>query len=205
LLVLTPLGWALGIVAGIVLIVLVESVGARGMQTPLVLGVALGLATQQFRALRPVLEGSRGRWLLASCLGLAAPFALADAATLAGRPHPYDLTGFVVLGGVVASLLQWGILRAAVRRSGAWLLASPLGYAAAASAVWVAERVLPKTPGLVGALQYLVVIAAGGVLLGAFTAGAASRFKRSPTVVTPPSPPPPRPPGQPGRPTSRLP
>jgi hypothetical protein len=178
LLVLTPLGWALGIVAGIVLILLVESIGIRGMQTPLVLGVALGLATQQFRALRPVLGAARGRWLLASCLGLAAPFALADAATLAGRPHPYDLTGFVVLGGVAASVLQWGILRTAVRRSGSWLLASPLGYVAAASTVWLNERVLPKTPGLVGAFQYLAVIAAGGVLLGAFTAVAASRFER---------------------------
>lgn len=179
LLVLTALGWALGVVAGIALIVLVESVGVQGTQTPLVLGVAAGLATQQFRALRPLIGGSRGRWLLASCVGLAAPFAVADAATLAGRPLAYHLAGFVVVGGVAASVLQWRILRKAVGRAGGWLLASPMGYAGAASTVWLNERVLPKTPGLIGALQYLTVIAAGGVVLGALTALAAARFERS--------------------------
>jgi hypothetical protein len=177
LLIATPIGWAIGIVAGVGLIVLAESVGLREMQAPLVAGLALGLSTQQYRGLRPVLGGLRARWVFRSCVGLAFPFIIADAATIAGRPLAYDLVLFVVLGGVIASVLQWGLLRNAVHRAGRWLIASPVGYLAAASTAWLNDRVLPKTPGIVGALQYLAVILGGGVLLGALTALAASRFR----------------------------
>jgi len=179
-LVATPIGWALGILAGIGLIILVESAGVMAMQTPLVVGVALGISTQQYRALRPALAHSRTRWVLATCLGLAAPFVLADVARMVGRPLPYDLVRFVILGGVIASVLQWRMLRTSVQRAAGWIIASPAGYIAAASTVWLNDRVLPKTPGIVGALQYLGVILAGGVLFGIVTAVAAARFEIAP-------------------------
>lgn len=176
-LIATPIGWAAGIVAGIALIVLAESVGIRQTQAPLVLGVALGVSEAQFRALRPVLAGARMRWLLASCLGLAGPFAVVDASVELGRALPYDLAAFVILGGILLSVLQWNVLRHRVGQAGSWLLASPAGYLAAASTIWLNERVLPKTPGIVGALQYLGVILAGGVLLGLLTGLSAARFE----------------------------
>jgi len=179
-LVATPIGWALGIVAGVGLIILVESAGVMALQTPLVIGVALGISTQQYRALRPALSHSRARWVIASCLGLAAPFVLADVARTAGRPLPFDLVRFVILGGVIASVLQWRMLRTSVQRAGGWIIASPAGYIAAASTVWLNDQVLPKTPGIVGALQYLGVILAGGVLFGIFSALAVARFEIAP-------------------------
>ncbi len=175
LLMRTPLGWVIGIVAGVLLIVAIESLGMSGLQSPLVLGVGLGVSSQQFRALRPVL-GSRGRWILMSCLGLALPFLVADAATLAGRPLPYELTTFVVVGGVIASFLQWRQLRERTDGSEGWLFASPAGYVAAAATVWANDRVLPSAVGIVGLLQYVFVIVLAGVFLGALTAVAAARF-----------------------------
>jgi hypothetical protein len=177
LLFVTPIGWAHGILAGVCLIVLVESLGLPEVQTPLVLGIALGVSVQQFRALRPILGESGRRWVLVSCLGLGGPFIIADAATVAGRPLVYDLVVFVILGGVIAGALQWSLLRPVVRGANGWLIACSAGYFAAASTVWLNDRVLPNTPGVLGALQYLVVILGGGVLLGVFTAIAASRFE----------------------------
>jgi len=180
-LIATPIGWAVGIPAGVGMIILAESVGAMELQTPLVVGVALGISMQQYHALRPALAHSRTRWGLASCFGLAIPFMTADLARVMGRPLSYDLALFVMLGGVLASVLQWRMLRASVTRAGGWLVASPAGYAAAASTVWLNDQVLPKTPGIIGALQYLGVILAGGVVFGVVTALAAVRFGNRPT------------------------
>ena len=63
LLVATSIGWVIGIVAGVALIIVVESLGLQALQSPLILGVALGVGWQQSRALRPILAGSRARWL----------------------------------------------------------------------------------------------------------------------------------------------
>ena len=177
LVVATPVGWALGVVAGVVLIVVVESLGIREVQTPLVLGVALGVSVQQSRALRPVLGATRLRWVILSCLGLMAPFIAADAAAALGRPRTYNLVVFVILGGLILSVLQWSVLRLVVHRARGWLIASPTGYIAAAGTLWFSDHVLPKTPGIAGALQYLAVILFGGVLLGVPTAIAAGRFQ----------------------------
>jgi hypothetical protein len=173
----TALGWAMGIAIGVGLIILVESLGVQSVQTPLVLGVALGVSTQQMRALRPVLAGGARQWILLSCIGLAAPFAVVDIAALAGYALPYSLVGFVCVGGVAAAVLQWSMLRRRVHHAVAWLVGAPLGCFGAASTVWLNERVLPKTPGLAGAVQYLAIIMAGGVVFGIVTAVAVARFE----------------------------
>jgi len=170
-------GWTLGIIAGIGLIVLAESLGMREMQTPLVAGVALGVSAWQYRALRPVLAGLGARWIGVSCAGLSIPFVIADVATLARRQMNYDLVILVLTGGAITSILQWSMLRTVVGRSDAWLVASPAGYLAVVSALWLNDGVLPRTVGVVGALQYVAVILMGAALFGLFTGMAASRFE----------------------------
>lgn len=177
LIVATSIGWALGVIAGVIFIVAAESLGIREVQTPLVLGVALGVSVQQRRVLQPMLGESRHHWVLLSCLGLALPFIAADIAAVFDWPREYNLFVFVVLGGVLLSVLQWSILRRAVFNANGWLIASSAGYMIAALTLWMNDRILPKTPGITGALQYLTVVFAGGVLLGVFTAIAALRFQ----------------------------
>lgn len=172
----TTLGWVLGIVAGVLLIVLAESLGLRSLQSPLLVGVALGLGWQQHRALRDLLPGARTRWLGATCIGLAAPFLVADVASTIGRPLPYDLVPFTIAGGLLASMLQWRVLTSFVRSAAGWLLASPLAFIAAATVVWLNDRVLPKVPGVPGLLLYVGVTLFAGVLFGCITAAAAVRF-----------------------------
>jgi hypothetical protein len=173
----TSIGWALGIVLGVGLVVLVESLGVQGFQTPLVLGIALGLGTQQFRALRHLVPGRGTHWVAGTCLGLTAPFVAADVAVIAEAPLPFSLVPYVGIGGLLAGVLQWGVLRSVARRAAAWLVGAPLGCLAAASTVWLNERVLSRTPGIVGALQYLGVIVAGGLVFGAVAGVAASRLQ----------------------------
>jgi hypothetical protein len=167
-------GWAAGFVLAILFIVAAEGLGLRETQFPLALGMGLGVGLLQARVTAD-LFGERRRWVLASAVGLAAPFLVADLMRLFGRPVPYSLSVYVGLGGATAGLAQWRVLRRHLQRAGWWLLAAPIGWLAGGSTVWVNEHVMPRTPGLIGALQYIGVVLLGGLVLGVIGA-AALRF-----------------------------
>jgi hypothetical protein len=160
-------GWSAGFVLAILLIVVAESIGLRDVQFPLALGMGAGVGLFQSR-LTGLHFGVRRRWILATAAGLTLPFLLSDILRMAGRPLPYSLAGFVALGGLLTALLQWPLLRRALgRAAAAWVPVTTAGWMSAGSTVWLNEHVLPKTPGLLGALQYIAVVLAGGLILGA--------------------------------------
>ena len=164
----TFLGWTLGFLLAILLIVGVESVGVRHTQFPLALGMGIGVGFVQARFLYRYL-GARWPWLGATALGLAAPFIVMDISRAVGAPLPYSLAIFVALGGVCASIFQWRLLSKITERASLWLLASPVGWVLGGSMVWISER-LPRIPSLVGAPLYVGTILGGGIVLGACTA-----------------------------------
>ena len=165
----TFVGWSAGFVLAILFIVAAESVGMPATQFPLALGMGTGVGVMQARVLRPYL-GARGPWIAATALGLAAPFIVADLARGLGFALPYMLSAYVALGGLLAGILQWPLLRGLVARAAWWVPASLVGWSLGGATVALND-LLPKTPGLVGALQYVGVVLAGGLLLG--SAGAA--------------------------------
>lgn len=161
----TFLGWCLGFVFAIAFVVVADGVGAPGLQSPLPVGMGLGVGLLQGRWLASRL-GHAGRWVIATSSGLALPFLVADLSHLLGTPVPYALAAYVAAGGVVAAAFQWLLLRAVVASPVWWLLVTPVGWLLGGSTVWINERLLPKTPGLIGALQYVSVVLSGGLVLG---------------------------------------
>ena len=167
----TFVGWAAGFVLAILFIVTAEGLGLRETQFPLALGMGLGVGLLQSR-LTADLFGERRSWIVASAVGLAAPFVVADLAGIAGQAIPFSLTAYVGLGGTMVGVAQWRLLRRHFARAGWWLIASPIGWLGGGFSVWLNEHVMPRTPGLIGALQYVGVVLLGGVVLGAVGAAA---------------------------------
>jgi hypothetical protein len=164
----TFVGWSGGFVLAILLIVAAESAGLRETQFPLALGMGIGVGVAQARLLLPYLL-RRGPWIAVTALGLAAPFIATDLARGFGVPVPHALAAWVALGGLSAGLLQWRLLRRVFSRAHHWLFASLAGWSLGGSTGFVADRLLPKTPGVSGALQYIGVVLTGGLLLGIIT------------------------------------
>ena len=161
----TFLGWCAGFILGLVLLVVMESLGVRSVQFPLALGMGLGVGALQAGAVARVPGGSRA-WVITSAAGLTAPFVFADVLAGLDAPVPYSLAAYVGLGGVLTGILQWRLLRTVFDGAGSWLAVTPLGWLLGGSTVWINEQALPKTPGLLGALQYVSVVLAGGIVLG---------------------------------------
>ena len=164
----TFFGWSLGFVLILVCIALFGLVGLGNAQVPVGLGMGVGVGLLQGRV---VAERSRrgAGWLVATALGLTAPFLARDVARLLALQLPYALAGSIVVGGLVVGLLQWRVLRLGAGRGAAWVLASVVGWALGGSTVVLNDKVLPKTPGILGALIYIGVVLVGGILLGATT------------------------------------
>jgi hypothetical protein len=162
----TFIGWTTGFGLMLALIALSGLVGLGDTQFPVGLGMGAGVGFFQGRLIGQR-TGRRWSWFAASAAGLASPFAVYDVAGLLDRPIPFSLAPCVVAGGLVAGLLQWWLLRGRSRHAAAWIAASIVGWSLAASTVLFNERLLPRIPGLVGALLYVIIVLSGGVLLGA--------------------------------------
>jgi hypothetical protein len=164
----TFLGWTAGFLLAILFLVGVESVGIRQTQSPLALGMGAGVGFLQARLLSRYL-GARTPWLAATALGLAAPFIITDISRAVGVPLPYSLPAFVPSG---ASSRAFAVAAPAQDYQAGVHVAVCLTHRLdlGGSTVWINDRWLPRIPGLVGALLFVLIILVGGVILGACTA-----------------------------------
>ncbi len=166
----TGAGWALGVPFVILLALAGESLRIGPLQFPVGLGMGLGVGFMQGRIVRTLL-GAAAPWRWSCALGLALPFLAADLAQQAGRPLPYSLYLAVALGGLTVGIWQARLLRRRFSRAGWWVAASVVGWSLAAGLGAVADG-LPRSHavrGIWGALAYLGIVAAGGLLLGVVT------------------------------------
>jgi len=164
----TFLGWSLGFLLILVCIAVSSGVGLGDTQFPIGLGMGLGVGLIQ-RRLIAERTGTSAGWLPATALGLTAPFVAHDISKLLGLPVPYSLAASIVAGGLVVGVLQWRILRRHSSRAARWIVASLLGWTLASSTVVLNDKVMPRIPGIVGALIFIAVILVGGIILGAIT------------------------------------
>lgn len=167
---ITFLGWLLGIVLVIALALTGEMVGVHGSQIAVGLGMGLGVGIAQERALRPLLGPSQS-WRWVSTLGLALPFLIVDVARLMGLPLPYSLYAAISLAGVCVGVGQAALLRGQPVSAPLWILASAVGWSAAALMAATADTLTRESTlrGLPGALLYLAIVGGGGVMLGIIT------------------------------------
>jgi hypothetical protein len=173
-------GWILGVPFIIVLALAGEAVGIGGVQVFVGAGMGAGVGLMQRRAIRGMLQAS-ARWFWSCVIGLGAPFLTTDIAKAMDWDFPYSLYVCVMLGGLIAGVWQWLLLRSRFHKAGWWVLASALGWSLAAGAAALAE--IQPFRGLGGALLYLAITAAGGLILGSVTALALVRLLREKNTV----------------------
>ncbi len=166
----TWFGWLLGIPAIIVLALVGEAVGIGGAQVLVGAGMGTGIGLMQGRVIRSMLPKS-GAWIWSCVVGLAVPFLVTDIAKATGRDVAYSLFASVAVGGLIVGGWQALILRARLRQTRLWVVASALGWTLAAGTAAVADAVSRSQAlrGLRGAVVYLGVVAAGGLILGLIT------------------------------------
>lgn len=167
----TTLGWILGVPLVALAAILGEALFVGGKQFLVGLGMGVGIGLLQGVALR------RWRsWIVATVIGLTAPFLAIDVAHALHRDFPFGIALVVACCGVTVGLAQALVMRASRASRVTWIASSVLGWGAAALTVmgWDAMFRHHLVRGLGGAIAYLALMCAGGPLLGLVT-GAALR------------------------------
>lgn len=174
-------GWLIGIPITILLAIAGEAVGGGGLQFLVGAGMGAGVGLMQGRIIKGV-TGESVRWWLSSMIGLSIPFLFTDVARLAVWDIPYSLYVCILVGGLIVGVWQARILHPYVGNPGAWTAVSALGWSLAAGSAAVSDLLFQSKSmrGIPGALAYLGVIAAGGLILGAVTGVVIARLTRVP-------------------------
>jgi len=126
-------GWFLGFLLVVVLTLVAGAFGGT-LQFMVGLGMGGGVGHMQGRRIGRWIERPR-RWLLASALGMGAPFVVWDLAAARGIDLPWALPAAVLAGGLLVGSLQWALLRRVSRRAIWWLPACAAGWFASAIAL----------------------------------------------------------------------
>ena len=166
----TWLGWVFGVPLIAAFALAGEALGIGGSQALVGAGMGAGIGLMQARLVRRVLDRF-APWFLSCVVGLTVRFLAADLLRAAGRENLYSLQVCVVLGGVIVGAWQAVILSRRFVRTWLWLIGSALGFTLAAGRATLADW-LGRSHGLRGvrgALAYLGMIAAGGIVLGLVT------------------------------------
>jgi hypothetical protein len=168
----TWLGWLIGIPFIIVFALAGEAVGIGGAQVLVGAGMGTGVGLMQGRIIRSIV-GKSALWIWSCILGLGAPFLMTDIAKVAGFDIPYSLLVSIAIGGLIVGGWQTLILRSHTHRAGSWMMASALGWTLAAGTSAIADRLSRSHSlrGIWGAVAYLGIVAAGGLILGLVTGG----------------------------------
>lgn len=165
----TWFGWLLGIPIVIAFALIGEAVHIGGAQFLVGAGMGTGIGLMQARVIRSMLHKS-SLWILSCVVGLGAPFLLTDLSKVFGWNLPYSLPMAIALGGLIVGIWQALMLRSRFRKTGLWIVASTLGWTLAAGTSAIADSSRMRAiRGIWGAVAYLGIVAAGGLVLGIVT------------------------------------
>ena len=158
-------GWLFGFFVGWFGGYAVEGILPNYGSAAVVAALGAGVGIWQWFVLRRRVSRS-GWWVLASILGLAVAAVVGTAVALA-RGYSAIPENFAVVagvGGAMAGLMQWFVLRRQVSRAGWWVLASTVGWAVSGTVSGLVDQLE-----FMGFLALPVGVAGCGVVLGAVT------------------------------------
>ncbi|HEX8287543.1 MAG TPA: hypothetical protein VF556_06105 [Pyrinomonadaceae bacterium] len=180
----TWFGWLLGVPIIIVLALIGETVGIGGAQVLVGVGMGIGVGFMQSRAIRNILNRSTP-WVWTTIIGLGLPFLATDLSKFVGWNLPYSLLMLIAVGGLIAGVWQAFILSSQVHKIFLWTAASAVGWFFAAVTSSLADSLprLHTIRGIWGALLYLGIVAAGGLIPGAVTGICLARMFRQQSAV----------------------
>jgi hypothetical protein len=167
---ITVYGWAIGIVLIIVVSSFLDALRIEGLQfyIGLCMGGAVGLA--QWMMLKKYVRISVN-WIWCSMFGMAVPFAFVD--IILTELVNYKLLIGIGLGGLSTGFLQSYLLRNHVKYHGQWVIGCFMGWMLAGTTVLLVNVTMKFRPegylNLVLALLNLILLLAGGIVLGLIT------------------------------------
>lgn len=166
----TTLGWLLGIVL-VVLLAMAWDLVTGGAQFMVGIGMGAGVGLLQAREVGPPVTSKRA-WVVASTVGMGAPFVLWDLGSIAGLGALFSLPVCALAGALFAGLLQARLLGGSARPR--WVLASVLGWGIPVALMAIGDA-LPRGA---GSILSLPAIFFGGAVLGWVTGKALEALGR---------------------------
>ncbi len=177
----TAFGWFLSIVLILLLSGLFEGAGIHNMQFYTGVGIGLGVGYTQWRVLRR-LCGVGMAWIWSAVAGLGLPFLLFDLLKMFANINlgDYYLLCSVCVGSLLTGMLQYRVLRPYTSTPAIWILACILGWIASVVTVLAINytRMLSNNNWFLF-IANLMLILAGGVVLGTITAPFISRMLKT--------------------------
>jgi hypothetical protein len=166
----TTIGWLLGFLL-VILLAMAWDLVAGGAQFMVGVGMGGGVGLMQARVVGARVPSQRA-WVVASTVGMGAPFVLWDLGSIAGLGALFSLPVCALAGALFAGLLQARLLGGPARPR--WVLASVLGWGIPVALMAVGDA-LPRGP---GSLLSLPAIFFGGAVLGWVTGKALAGLDR---------------------------
>ena len=167
----TFLGWLIGFTLIVVLAVILDTIGIGNVQFFVGTGMGLGVGFMQWRILKRFFNGDK-KWIWYAVLGLTIPFLFFDIISLlfSYSSGSYFIPLSTGLGGLIAGLLQFRILRTYYPKAKFWIYASFLGWVSAALTVVIMDFIsLLNIANWIGFSINITLILGGGVVLGLIT------------------------------------
>ncbi|GHN01632.1 hypothetical protein WSM22_31210 [Cytophagales bacterium WSM2-2] len=171
-------GWFLGVILILLLSGLLDAAGIEHMQFYLGLGMGAGVGFAQWLYLRK--KSTIGKnWIWSSALGMGIPFVVMD--FLFPDIGSYKLFFSVMLGALSTAVWQFSILRGHFSNVKLWVIFCFCGWFIGVATVFSVDYTNNLkshiSSNLLLALINLILILAGGVLLGIVTGIGMSRLK----------------------------
>jgi hypothetical protein len=166
----TFIGWCSGITCILIFSSLFDFFGWSGFQSPLGIGMGLGVGFFQGRMVRGILPP--WKWWVSIIIGLGIPFLLHDLAVLWGYAvgSSYSLPAGVALGGLTVSIFQFLIFKAITPKAARWIVIGMLGWMSAMLTVISIDYIkLVVHHNLALFFINLTMIFSGGIVLGLVT------------------------------------
>lgn len=172
-------GWLLGVAFILILSSLLGAVGIENMQFYLGVGMGAGVGFTQWLFLRKIIRIHKN-WIWFSLAGMGIPMIILDL-TL-GEAVTMKLALSIGLGALAVGVLQYFMLEPYSRKAFFWIPASVVGWTLAVGTVFTIDYTSALRPtvssNLVLALINLVLILAGGVVLGVISGISMKRILR---------------------------
>lgn len=177
----TFLGWLLGVIFILLLSSVLDFIGIEHMQFYLGVGMGAGVGFTQWLLLKKNTAVKNKNWIWFSVLGMGIPFVILDL-ILKTNTNYKPVLG-ISFGALALGLLQYSVLKKYSAKAGVWIFGCFAGWSLAVLTTFSINYTM-RLSGILSTLALafinLVLILAGGIVLGIVTGIAMNKILKNP-------------------------